>query len=156
MFRELGLGLVALAVAAAYYAAAAGIPRSLLADAVGADGVPKGFAVALGVLGALQLARTALRPRAGGGPSPPAAGTALHLKAGGMLAIGIAYVAAMPYLGYPLAVAALVFVVTAYAGVKPSLRLGLLSAAAGLGFWVIFVKLLGVAMPDGAWRQLAG
>ena len=157
MVREFVCGWSALALAGAYYAAAAVLPTSFLSDEVGADGLPKMLAIALGVLGILVLCRAALRrgARAAGEPAAGAGGTA-HLRALGMLAFGIAYAALTPWLGYPVATAALIFVVAAYAGQRPSLRLAAISGAGGLMLWVMFVRLLGVAMPPGVLAALPG
>ncbi len=153
--REIALGGFALVLAAGYFAAAAAVPVSLLSDEVGASGVPKALAVSLGVLGAMQLGRTVLfAVNADSGDAPR--GAATHARAFGMLAIGIAYTLATPYLGYPLALASLIFVVAAYAGLRPSPRLGLVAVVGALFFWVSFVKLLSVSMPVGAWRWVVG
>lgn len=154
MDREIACGLFALVLAGAYYGAADALPSSLLADAVGADGVPKALAIALALLGALQLARSRfMRPSAGGGIED---GIDRHGRAAGLLIITCAYVALLPYIGYPVALAALVFAVAAYAGLAPSMRLAFVSGSAALVFWIMFVKLLGVPMPVGRWLRLFG
>ena len=60
------LGLAALALAAGYYAMAAAIPVSTLADAVGPAGLPKIYGVALGVLGVALLVQSGLGTRDSG------------------------------------------------------------------------------------------
>src|SRR5205085_11204871 len=60
--RDLTLGCVTLALAAAYYAAAALLPQSQLDDAVGPGGLPKTYAVVLAVL-SLALIAQSLRRR---------------------------------------------------------------------------------------------
>jgi hypothetical protein len=148
--RDLTLGLGAIALAAAYWAAAAALPTSLLSDEVGADGVPRLLAMALAILGGLHVVGTLLR-RA---PAAPASdGVHPHLHAAGMLAIGIGYVAVMPIAGYPLSIAVLIFAAAWYAGLRPSPQLAAISAGGALLFWLTFVKLLGISMPVGAWPK---
>lgn len=150
MNREAILGLVALALAAAYYAAADALPRSLLSDAVGADGAPKLYALALGLLGVVQIARSVPRgerPAAASGEAP--APLRVHLRALGVLAIGAAYIAATPYLGYLAATTILIYVLTVYAGQAHSWRTAAISLGGGAALWLSFAKLLGVAMPAG-------
>jgi hypothetical protein len=153
LFGELATGLAALALAAAYYAAADALPKSLLSDAVGDDGVPKALALALAAAGAAQAVRALLSRR-------PAEKTAVDMKAHraalGLLLIVAAYVAVMPYLGYLPATALLIFAAATYAGQPSSLRLAAVSLGGGLVLWGSFAKLLGVAMPTGLWARLLG
>ncbi len=153
--REIALGGFVVVLAAGYFAAAAALPVSLLTDEVGASGVPKLLAVSLGILGAMQLGRTVLFPVSVDLADGPR-GAATHARAFGMLAIGTVYTLATPYLGYPVALAALIFVVAAYVGLRPSPRLGLVAVTGALFFWFTFVKLLGISMPVGAWRWAVG
>ncbi len=147
MARELVTGIAALALAAAYFAAADALPVSLLSDEVGADGVPKAIAVALGLCGLMQLARAALRRAPAAAGDETAAGAKPHLRALGLLGIAIAYVVVTPHVGYLVATAALLFAAAAYAGQRLSLTLAAVSLAGAVVLWLSFVKLLGVAMP---------
>jgi hypothetical protein len=154
---DLVLGLAASVLAAAYYAAAEALPRSLLADAVGADGAPKAYAIALGLLGIVQMARAvarADRARDRGGKETAALRT--HLRALGVIAIGAVYMVAMPYLGYLLATAVLIYVLAVYAGQAHSWRTAVISLGGGAVLWISFAKLLGVAMPAGFLGGLVG
>lgn len=153
MIRELATGLLALALAGAYYAAADVLPTSLLSDQVGADGVPKVLALALGLLGVMQVARAVIYGRAAGGTED---GAARHGRALGLFLIGAAYALAAPYLGYLVSTAALLLAVAAYAGQAFSVRLVAISAAGGAGLWLVFAKLLGVSMPSGPLERLLG
>ena len=58
MSRDLQLGILALILAAGYYAAAAALPESLLADAVGPQGLPKIYAAVLAALALALIVRT--------------------------------------------------------------------------------------------------
>ena len=147
-----GLGVLALAIA--YWLVADRLQVSLLADAVGADGVPKVLAVALAMLGAL-LAFSGWRA----GPEPASAESAqsgAHLRAAGLLAIGCVYVVLMPILGFALVTSIVIVVVAAYAGLAMSRNLVAIGAIAGGVFWFMFVKLLGISMPTGMWLELIG
>ena len=150
MRRDLVCAVAGLALAGAYYAAADAIPTSLLADGVGAGGIPKLLAVALALLSFLLGARSLLvnsRAAAVDGP---------HLRALGVAALGFVYVAVAPYLGYPLALALLVAAATLYYGerLRPAVLFYAIGCAALL--WLVFAKMLGVAMPAGVWARLLG
>ena len=145
MRRDLVCAALGLALAGAYYAAADAIPTSLLADGVGAGGIPKLLAVALGLLSLLLGARSLVLG------SPAAAADGPHLRALGIAGLGFVYVAAAPHLGYPLAIALLVAAATLYYGelLRPAVVVYAIGCAAAL--WLVFAKLLGVAMPAAGW-----
>ena len=155
MAREIALGILAMALAAAYFDAAASIQVSLLSDEVGAGGVPKLLAIVMGGLGAAQIGRALLRREADALSDGPR-GAATHCRAAIMLAIGAVYIIVTPLLGYPLAIALLLFVVIVYSGLPPSRHVIVASSLGALVFWLTFVKLLGVAMPVGVWPALLG
>jgi hypothetical protein len=56
--RDTVFGAVCLALAAGYYLTAAAIPDSALSDAVGPQGLPKTYAVVLGALSLVLIARS--------------------------------------------------------------------------------------------------
>jgi hypothetical protein len=144
--RDLVCAAAGLALAGAYYAAADALPASLLADGVGAGGIPKLLAVALVLLSLLLGARSLLL-RAGtteGARGP-------HLRALGVAGLALAYVAAAPWLGYPLALALLVAAATLYYGARPRPGVFLYAIGCAALLWLVFAKLLGVAMPPGLW-----
>lgn len=153
MRRDLVCAALGLALATAYYAAADALPTSLLADAVGAGGIPKLLAVALGVLSVLVGARSLIAAAPAGGDET---GAGSHLRALGVAGLGFAYVAAAPFLGYPLALTLLVVAATLYYGAQ--LRASLLVYAVGCAalLWLVFARALGVAMPAGAWLRHFG
>jgi putative tricarboxylic transport membrane protein len=146
---DLGLGLGAVALAAVYWAIAAQIPESLLADAVGAAGFPSALAIALGLCGTLLIVRAIQRVAAPGAPADWPA----HMRAAVLMSILVAYVVLAPLVGYPLALALLIGAVAAYAGARGAGSLVVTAAGAGLLFWLAFAKLLGVAMPLGLWQS---
>lgn len=147
MRRDLVCAALGLALAAAYYAAADALPRSLLADGVGADGVPKLLAAALAVLSVALGARSWFAGASAATADDP--GLLRHLRALGVAALGAAFVALAPVLGYPLALALLVLAATLYYGAAPSLRVVIYAAGAAAALWLIFARGLGVAMPAG-------
>jgi hypothetical protein len=77
------------------------------------------------------------------------AATHPHLRALGLLAIVAGTVLAAPTIGYPLWIALLTGIVARYSGMPASRNLVLIAIAAGIGFWVLFVPVLGIAMPGG-------
>lgn len=156
MGRGLVCGIGALALSIAYYAAATGVPASLLSDAVGADGLPRVLALALGLLGVLAVLRAVLARGVPAGDVPEGGGVAAHARALGMIALGAAYAVLTPTLGYVVGTIAFLFIVATYSGQRPSLRLAAISAAGGLVLWLVFVMLLGVAMPSGMLAPLLG
>jgi len=143
----LGLGSVGLAVI--YWALAAQLPESLLADAVGAAGFPNVLAIALALCGTLLALRAMKRPAQ---PAAPMDWTS-HAHAGVLASILVAYVIVTPLLGYPVALALLIGAVATHGGARGTVSLLVTSAAAGLLFWLGFAKLLGVAMPLGLWQS---
>lgn len=147
----LGLGMVV--VAAAYWAAADQIQVSLLADEVGADGVPKVLAIALAACGALLFAVTRFKAASADTRTPEerTGERRSHVRALGLLLGLSVYVTLLPLLGYPIAIALLVGAAAVYGGTVVSPRVPLIAGIAGLGFWLIFDKALGIAMPLGAW-----
>jgi cell division protein FtsW (lipid II flippase) len=156
MNREFACGALVLALAVVYFVAAVDVPQSILSDEVGADGVPKAIAVVLAFLGVAQLVRAATARRAAGPDDLSHDDIKAHLGAIGVIAIGAIYVLVAPYLGYPLAVTALIFAMSVYAGMPISLRLAAVSAGGGFVMWLMFVKALGVAMPVGLFGRLLG
>lgn len=147
MRRDLVCAALGLALAGAYYAAADALPTSLLADGVGAAGIPKLLAVALALLSLVLGARSLLASQGA------AAVDGSHLRALGIAGLGFVYVAAAPYLGYPFALALLVAAATLYYGERPRPAVVAYAFGCAMLLWLVFAKLLGIAMPAGAWWQ---
>ena len=148
MNRDGVLGLLLLAVAATYYAAADAIPPSTLADAVGPGGLPKAYAVVLGVLAIGQLARA----RAGG-VRRPAVSRQLLLRVAGLLGLGVVYLIAVPWAGYPLSIAGLLIGTTYYQGGRLDRRVVAVGVGGAALLWLVFVQVLGIQHPVGAWIE---
>lgn len=141
--RDLALGVAALALAGAWWVLAAAIPVSLLADAVGPGGVPMAVAVLMGAAGAVLVLRSVLRPAREPLPGPA------HGRAAGLFALLVAYVLALPFVGYPLALGLLAGAVALYAGARPGLALAGFAAGTGALFWFGFVRVMGIPFPAG-------
>jgi putative tricarboxylic transport membrane protein len=140
--HDLWTGLLLMALAGAYYASASAIPESLLSDEVGAGGLPKLLAVALGVSGALLALRS---------QSLSALGVTLSIapRAVGLVAVLALYIALLPTLGYAVSMAALIAVAALVAGARSIPALVLTAVVAAIGFQLVFVRLFHIAMPGG-------
>ncbi len=173
MKRDLVCALALLTLAAAYYGVARTLGQTALADTVGPAGLPLVYATVLAGLAVLiacsallrarlaaEPAKTAEQPAGNGsarhdapGPGQPgsAVPTARRLRrAAGALAIGIAYVATVPYLGYLLTTALVLGAMAAYQGEKISKRLFLVAGIGAVALYLLFDLALGIDMP-GPW-----
>lgn len=145
MRSDLLLAALVAALAAVTWRAADALPRSLLSDAVGADGLPKLLAAGLLVCALLLAGRALWRPQ-------PRAGLPLaaHLKPLGIPAIGAAYVAIAPLVGYLAAVALLIAAAILYFGARAPRAIAASAVLGATALWLVFAKALGVAMPGAA------
>jgi putative tricarboxylic transport membrane protein len=154
------LGLSVLA--GLYWLGADQIRVSKLEGNVGAQAVPKGLAISLAVLSVLLIAQALLRPRQAAAPAGEgdAFGSHAHLRAAGMLLIGMGYLAVVYTVGYMPAVVGLVLATALYLGQRPSAWLVLVAVGLAVLYYLIFVRLLGIPLPPGiwpdVWRALAG
>ena len=164
MTRDTAVALGLTAVAGLYWLGADQIRVSRLEGIVGAQAVPKGLAVSLAILAALLVAQDLLRARraVGGraGEQGEVSGSPAHRRAGGMLLIGMGYLAVVGTVGYMPAVVGLVLATALYLGQHLSARLVLLAVGLAVLYYLIFVRLLGIPLPPGIWpglwRMLAG
>jgi hypothetical protein len=162
--RDTGIALGLLALAGLYWLGADQIKVSRLEGIVGAQAVPKSLAIALAILAALLIAQNLWRFRgAAAAPAtrePDSGRTDGHLRAAGMLLIGMAYLAVVGTIGYLPAIALLVLAAARYMGRPWSGELILVAAGLALFYYLIFVRLLGIPLPPGiwpgVWRGLAG
>jgi hypothetical protein len=151
MNADMAVGVVALAIAATYYALARGIPGSLLDDVVGSRGLPIIYAVALAGLALVQIAR-ALVPGRSGAPRPPtSASGAFNRNMLGTLALGAAYGVLLPWLGYAVSIGVLLAATAAHHGAGLNRRVVLVAACGAAFLWALFVWLLGIPQPAGVW-----
>jgi putative tricarboxylic transport membrane protein len=147
--RDLACSLALLAVAAVYYRLAGDIGETSLSDEVGAAGLPRIYAAALAglavLLGLGAMLRRPLVP-----PSAPSDGVspALRLRrAAGALVIGAAYLALVPTIGYPFAIALAIAAMAIYQGERATPRLLLVACAGAATLFVLFSLVLGIEMP---------
>ena len=152
-----GLGML---LAASYIATAQSIEDSLLADAVGASGVPTGVGVVLLIASlflfvksfkskASMLNETEEEPSEGGSQHP-------HAMALGLLLILAAYVFLLPILGYVLSVGLLVGAASWFAGARRYTSLVLCAVLAGPVLWFVFDWTLEIRLPVGLWPMWLG
>jgi putative tricarboxylic transport membrane protein len=152
-----GLGML---LAASYIATAQSIEDSLLADAVGASGVPTGVGVVLLIASlflfvksfkskASMLNETEEEPTEGGSQHP-------HAMALGLLLILAAYVFLLPILGYVLSVGLLVGAAAWFAGARRYTSLVLCAVVAGPVLWFVFDWTLEIRFPVGLWPMWLG
>ena len=159
------VALMLFVLAVAYWLQADRIPVSRLAGGVGADGLPKLLAIALGVL-SLALAAQSLfemraRKREGAAQAAPSQdesgeemGARQHLRALGLIGIGMIYLFVLPVLGYAVSAMLLLAGVATYAGLRPSLATVAFGVGGGIVFYIIFVMVLGIRLPSGFWPGL--
>lgn len=159
--RDIAIGVVMLLIAAVYWIEANKIRISPLDGPVGASGLPKSLAYALGVLALVMISRSvlsiALQRRRGGAPldtstvdvEPWAARMRPHLRAIGMLLIGIVYLLCISWLGYIPAIAGLLLLVALYTGAPLGWKTVLFAVIGSIVCYLLFVKFLGIPLPDG-------
>lgn len=154
--KDTWIGLFMLAVAAIYWNEATKIRISPLDGPIGASGLPKTLAYTLGALAIVLIARDLLgvylarrSAIAATDPEPRKGSLRAHMRAAGMLALGIGYLLVVPYLGYVISIGLLVGAVSLYIGAPLSLRT-LLVAVIGAGFfYLLFVQFLGIPLTPG-------
>jgi len=162
--RDLLFGVATLVVAAVYYAFAAAIPQSDLADPVGPQGLPRVYALLLAALSLILIARS-VRSRKPAwqnaepqNPEPsesriPDPGSRL-LRVVGMLLIGVAYIIVLPWLGYLLSVAALITATIYFQGGVINGRSILVALSGAVCLWLLFIWLLRIQYPAGLWPSV--
>ena len=150
--RDRLLALCAGAFAASLIAGARGIEDSLLADEVGAGGVPQGVGLAMAAAAVALFAKSFM------GPPPeatePDEGARMPwqsalLRTAALVLILLVYAALLPRVGYPLSVSLLVGASGWLAGAAPRWPLWVFALLSGPSLWLLFDRLLQVRMPVG-------
>lgn len=159
--RNICIGVFMLLLALLYWFEANKIRISPLDGPVGASGLPKSLAYALGTLAILMIVRNLvvinLNRRAGPTQSTATAtdGKHLsvrmlpHLRAIGMLLIGVAYLLTVSWLGYIPAIAGLLLIVALFSGAPFRLKTLLFAVIGSVICYLLFVRFLGIPLPDG-------
>ncbi len=170
--KDFWVGLVMLAGSAVYWMGAGSIPISPLDGEVNAAAMPKFLAVVLAGLSILLMLKALLA----GSERPAAEDSSVkdssaevsdetkvssgrsrlyeHLRASGLIVIGLGYMAVLPYLGYLISIGLLLIAMALYMGEKFSSRLLMISAGLAVGFQLFFVQLLHIQLPSGILGQL--
>lgn len=153
--RDTWIGLVMLLVAVVYWLEADKIRISPLDGLVGASGLPKALAYALGFLALILIIRSvvgasAIRKNAFADDVEAQPLTVRpHLRAIGLLAIGVGYLFLVPWLGYAITIAGLLLAVSLYIGAAFTLRTVLIAVIGGVVYYLLFVQFLGIPLPAG-------
>ena len=152
-------GGAGLAFSALYILAARRIEDSLLADSVGAAGVP----VAIGGLMAVASVALIFKGLMASGrqvptePAPPEPGASrlrLHGLAAGLLLILAVYLLVLPWLGYIVSVGLMAAAAAWFAGGRQVPVLLGFAVLTGPLLWLVFDLALRIRMPAGIWRSL--
>jgi len=157
--RDIWIGIVMLLVAVVYWLEADKIRISPLDGPIGASGLPKSLAYALGALAIILIIRSVVGALAArkAAPSDNVEEKPLdmqpHLRALGILVIGVGYLLLVSWLGYIITVAALLLAVSLYIGAAFNLRTILIAVIGGVFYHLLFVEFLGIPLPAG---QLLG
>jgi putative tricarboxylic transport membrane protein len=143
----------------AYLRYAAGIEDSMLADSVGASGIPLalGSVMLIASVGLLLKSFFITKPPVDAAdssadseaPTPAEKNHSLRMAAG-LLAILTVYALVLPTAGYAISISLLVFAIAVLAGASFNLTLAMCTALSGVAFWFLFQFALGIAMPKGA------
>ncbi|WP_313054788.1 tripartite tricarboxylate transporter TctB family protein [Pseudomonas lopnurensis] len=162
LYKDLVGTAIALALVAAYYVAAGDIPRSsLIGKGVGADALPRGLGFIAGILCLILLAQN-LWPLLKGQykhedkptPEKRRESQIKHLRAAGMLLIGIVYLWVFQLVGWPVSIFALLVATALYSGRPFSMKLLAFGAIVTVSFWLLFVVILEISMPMGILEPL--
>ncbi|HEY4191528.1 MAG TPA: tripartite tricarboxylate transporter TctB family protein [Mesorhizobium sp.] len=150
-----------IAFAGIFWVAADRLPKSALGGGVGADGLPKFLAVALGLLSLILLVQSLLRKEQkpteepGSDEDKPISLYA-HMTSLGILVIGGISVLLLPILGYTATIALLLVAMALYHGQKFTWTVAIYGVLGAVLLYLVFEKVLAVPMPEGIWPGLFG
>lgn len=153
--RDTWIGLVMLLVAVVYWLEADKIRISPLDGPVGASGLPKALAYALGALALVLIMRslagalTARKPTPSDDVKEQSPAMRPHLRALGLLVIGVGYLLLVNSLGYTVTIAALLLAVSLYIGAELNVRTVSIAVIGGVVYYLLFVQFLGIPLPSG-------
>ncbi len=160
-------GLLGILLSATYVAHARGIEDSLLADEVGAAGVPSAVGVVLMLASASLLIKGSVPARQGAGAPAEAEadeqpGTDTHTPwraeklALALLAVLTAYMLMLPLAGYTVSIALLIAAVAWLVGARAPRTVALSALGGALCLYGLFTVLLQIRMPPGLWPAWMG
>ncbi|MCJ7800018.1 MAG: tripartite tricarboxylate transporter TctB family protein [Polaromonas sp.] len=150
-------GALGIALSASYVAYSQTIEDSMLADTVGASGVPNGVGLVM-LLASAALLVKAKPPRVTDEmPAPTEAGSGRpHVQALGLLAVLVVYVLILPLAGYWISIALLLGAVAWLVGARTPKTLLLCAVLGASALWLLFSMALQVRMPSGLWPAWLG
>ena len=150
-------GVLGILVSASYVAYARQIEDGMLADEVGAAGMPTAVGVLMMLAAAALLFKGSLRTAgtAGDGLKEPIP-WASHRLALYLLGVLAAYVLVLPVAGYWVSVALLIGAVSALVGARQSKVILACSVLGASSLYVLFTLLLKIRMPAGLWPSWMG
>lgn len=169
--RDVWIGMATLVFAGLYWRAADGIPISPLDGIVNAGAMPKALATAMMIFSLLLILRAVMTEvmyvraarRAAGPPAERPENEdfdkfsmSQHLKAFGVVVIGIAYLLVLPWLGYIVSATLLIAVMSIYIGAKAGAYTLAVAIGVAFSFYLLFVRLLDIPLPPGFWPALLG
>lgn len=151
------IGVTMLIVAMVYWLEANKIAVSPLDDQVGASGLPKVLAYVLAGLALLLIYRGIHVAKARVSDTEVSAVKSQsltawfkpHLRAVGMLVIGVLYLLVLPFLGYIISIALLLLTVSLYNGASFNVRTILVAVIGAVLCQLLFVHFLGIDLPPG-------
>lgn len=167
MRRNLATGIGAVVIGVGYLTMAFQLRASALADAVGPAGLPKVLGFLMLALGVVLCAQDLLHLRKARSSraavvaapdgtveaEPEDEGRGLTLgglaKAAGFLAIAVGYLLVIRTVGYPIAIGALLILLSLYGGIKPTWRVFAVGIGGAVVFWILFVEILALPLPAG-------
>lgn len=167
--RDIWIVIVTLIFAGIYWQAADGIAIGPLDGIVNAGALPKMLALALMLFSILLMLRAlmtevmylrAARRAAGVAADRPEEESGKHftsgqhLKAAGVLVIGIAYLLILPFFGYVVSATLLIGVMAVYIGAKPNAYTLCVAVGVTIIFYLLFVQFLDIPLPSGFWPSL--
>lgn len=156
-------GLLGIVLSATYVAYARGIEDSLLADEVGAAGVPSAIGALLMLTSATLLVKGSLAAR-----QPANVDASDEVPEGltdtwraeklalALLAVLVAYVLLLPLAGYVLSIGLLIAAVAWLVGARAPRTVALSAVGGALGLYGLFTVLLQIRMPPGLWPAWMG
>ena len=149
-------GAAGLAFSVVYVVAARRIEDSLLADPVGASGVPVAVGGLMGLASLALIVKGVLTPVRRSEPTSPAQPRMLrpHVLAVGLLVILAVYLLALPWLGYVVSIGLMAAAVAWFGGGRQARVLVGFAVLTGPLLWLLFDLALRVRMPTGIWRTL--